>query len=81
MFYATFIPTIVYSVLPLAAYMSQNVRFWVWWVDLLRWAKIVICAYFGSWRQNQWDNSREKVAHDPEDGRKLSLRQKKVKID
>ena len=37
-FYATFIPTIVYSVLPLAAYMSQNVKFWVWCVhfDLLR---------------------------------------------
>ena len=31
--YATFIPTVVDSVLPLAASMSQNVHFWVWRVD------------------------------------------------
>ncbi len=38
-FYATFIPNIVYYVLALAASMSQKAKFWAWWVDcdLLRW--------------------------------------------
>ena len=71
------------SVLPLATYMSQNVRFWVWWVhfDLLRWAKIVIFAYSGPGGKINGTIVGGNVAHYNFDLKIFSIWKKIIKIN